>query len=146
MSACHMGAAGDLTPVVARLTEVLEAVVDLVGSKAVEEKVTAKRKARTLANVLAAENDWKEKVAAGEAHEARKVGKKSFMFGMAPGDKPICGPFETVPPKDRKRLLGARVGAKVKIGGQPVVLLSAYNPGPGPGKKAPAPAAEASAT
>ena len=141
-----MGAAGDLTPVVARLTEVLEAVVDLVGSQAVEEKVSAKRKARALANVIAAENDWKEKVAAGEAHEARKVGKTSFLFGMAPGDKPICGPLDTVPAKDRKRLLGARVGAKVKIAGQPVVLLSAYNPGPAPGKKAAAPAAEKAAS
>ncbi len=115
---------------VARLTEVVEAIVDIMGTKAVEDRVNERRKARATSAIIANENEWRDKVAAGEAHPVKVLSKTSYIFGRAPGDKPVCGPVTAVAAKERRALTRARVGATCTINGQPTVILAAYEEGP----------------
>ncbi len=121
---------------VARLTEVLEAVIDLVGAPKVEARVAAKRKERLVRTIVTNENEWKEKVAAGEAHPVKRLSPKSYIFARGPGDKPVCGPVDSVAEPERRALIRRSVGATCTINGQPTVILSAFEDGPAPGKGA----------
>jgi hypothetical protein len=111
---------------VARLTEVLEAVIDLVGSKSVEARVNARRRERQLAQLVAAENEWKERCAGGDARAVKVLGLKSFIFGFGPGGKPVCGPVAAVGDRDRAALVGQLVGGAVHIAGEQVIVQAAY--------------------
>lgn len=120
----------------ARMSEVLEALIDVVGAKAVTDRIEARRKERGTRAIVANENEWRDRVAAGEAHPVKVVSETSYIFGRAPGDKPVCGPVTAVAARERKALTRARVGGTCKINGQPTVILAAYEDGPAPGKAA----------
>jgi len=121
----------------ARQAEVIEALVDCVGAKQVAARIEERRKERMTRDIVANENDWKEKVAAGDAHPVKKVTKTSYIFARGPGDKPVCGPVSSVADKERQQLVRrGRVGATCKINGEPTVILAAYEDGPAPGKAA----------
>ena len=129
-------AGADLGQAVARVTEILEAVIDVVGAKEVQAQVEVRRKERLVRDIVAEENAWKEKVAAGDAHPVKKLSKTSYIFARGPGDKPVCGPVSSVAQKERRQLVArGRVGSTCKINGEPTVILAAYEDGPakGPG-------------
>lgn len=129
-------AVAQLAQQVARQAEVVEVLVDLAGSKEVEARLTARRKERLVRDIVTNENEWKEKVAAGDAHPVKKLSKTSYIFARGPGDKPVCGPVASVAEKERRQLVArGRVGATCKINGEPTVILAAYEDGPakGPG-------------
>ncbi len=128
-----MGAIG---ATLARLTEVLEAVVYIIGPKTVEARVEAYRKQRLTRAIVTNENEWKERVAAGEAHAVKRISPKSYIFARGPGDKPVCGPVDSVAEPERRALIRRSVGATCTINGQPTVILAAFEDGPAPGKAA----------
>lgn len=130
----------DIPRQVARLSEICEVLVDFVGAEHVERRLKERRRDRESVRAATAENSWVEKVAGGDARKVTVLTEASYIFGVAPGNRPVCGPMKYIDEEDRKQLLGGVVGATYTIAGQPTIIRAAFEDTSKPeGEAAPAP-------
>lgn len=116
----------DIPRQVARLTEICEVLIDFVGTKQVEKRLDERRRDRESVRTAAAENGWTEKVAGGDARAVKVISADSYIFGVAPGNRPVCGPVKYIAEEERGRLIGGLVGATYTISGEPTIIRAAF--------------------
>lgn len=129
----------DIPRQVARLTEICEVLIDFVGTKQVEKRLEERRRDRESVRTAAAENAWTEKVAGGDAKPVKVISESSYIFGVAPGNRPVCGPVKFVADAERDALIGGLVGATYTISGEPTIIRSAFEDTAKPAEGEPVP-------
>lgn len=117
---------------VAQHAECIEALVVAVGQELFSKCLLANQRAREAALVAQSKAQWDQRVADGEAHRVLAAEASSFVIGTWDRAGPMCGPLAALPEETRAKVLGARVGTRVKVGKQLLVLTTAYEDGPAP--------------
>ena len=115
----------------------IDALVAAVGQDLFQRCLEANARAQEVKLVQLSEQGWQARVAEGEAHQVKVVTATSYLFGNWDGAAPMCTPFESMLPEYRAALEGTRVGVKVKIGKQTLVLTKVFVEGPEPGDPKP---------